>query len=242
MAHAGARKAPTRLAREERVGDILQAALVVFTEHGYHDAAVSDIAARCGVVEGTIYKYFESKRALLLKVLENWYEQMFGDYTRELPGLAGARHKLRYLIWRHLRTIHDNPLLARLMFIEVRSQPAYRGSALHAMNRRYTEMLTGVVRAGIAAGEIHADASPLMVRDLVYGGIEHLTWSYVGGHGKLDIARRADELTDLLWGGLAVRAANASRIMAAGALDAQISRLARIADRMEQAPAGSRRK
>jgi len=58
-----------RLAREQRVSAILSAALAVFAERGYEAAAVSEIAERAGVVEGTVYKYFESKRALLLTVL-----------------------------------------------------------------------------------------------------------------------------------------------------------------------------
>lgn len=221
-----------RVARERRVGEILAAALAAFTEHGYDAALMSDIAARCGIVEGTLYKYFDSKRELLHTVLANWYEQMFGDYSRELPGIPGARHKLRYLVWRHLRTIHDNPLLARLMFQQVRAQPDYRGSILHAMNQRYTKMLTDVVKEGRRSGEIATEVDASLVRDLVYGGIEHLTWRYVGGRGDLDLDRRADELTSLVWGGLGARPRGQAG-NAVLALEQQIGRLTRIADRFE---------
>lgn len=232
-----------RVARERRIGDILAAALAAFTEHGYDAALMSDIAARCGIVEGTLYKYFDSKRELLHTVLANWYEQMFGDYSRELTGIPGARHKLRYLVWRHLRTIHDNPLLARLMFQQVRTQPDYRGSTLHAMNRRYTTMLTDVVDEGRRCGEIAAEVDAGVVRDLIYGGIEHLTWRYVDGLGDLELDRRADELTALVWGGLGARPRGQAG-NAVLALEQQIARLTRIADRLETGPArgGPRRR
>src|SRR3546814_1357501 len=45
------------MTRDERVADILRAARDVFCEKGYEQTAVSEIAARIGVVEGTIYKY-----------------------------------------------------------------------------------------------------------------------------------------------------------------------------------------
>src|SRR5690242_18403369 len=122
MAQAAVRGQGVRLAREQRVGDILAAALAVFTERGYDAAAMSEIASRCGIVEGTIYKYFDSKRSLLLTVLEQWYEGLLSDYGRELPGIQGARQRLRFLVWRHLRTVRDDPLLSRLMFLEVRSK------------------------------------------------------------------------------------------------------------------------
>jgi AcrR family transcriptional regulator len=234
---AARRGARVRMDREQRVGDILVAARAVFTERGYDAAAMSDIAARCGIVEGTVYKYFDSKRALLLKVLENWYEELFGDYRRELPGLAGTRPKLRFLVWRHLRTVHDNPLLARLMFLEVRSQHDYLGSDLHAMNRRYSAMLVDVIRAGIAAGEVRAGTVPATVRDLVYGGLEHLTWRYVAGHGRLDVDRQADELVALLWGGLEARPDARPDTAGAAPLAEQLARLSRIADRLDRATA-----
>ncbi|HMN79119.1 MAG TPA: TetR/AcrR family transcriptional regulator [Burkholderiaceae bacterium] len=228
-----------RVARERRVGEILAAALAAFTEHGYDAALMSDIAARCGIVEGTLYKYFDSKRELLHTVLANWYEEMFGDYSRELPGIPGARPKLRYLIWRHLPPIHDSPLLARLMFQQVRTQPDYRGSTLHAMNRRYTTMLTDVVEEGRRSGEIAAEVDATLVRDLVYGGIEHLTWRYIDGLGDLDLGRRADELTSLVWGGLGARPRGQAG-NAVLALEQQIGRLTRIADRLEPGAAHRR--
>jgi AcrR family transcriptional regulator len=217
-----------RLAREQRVDEILIAARDVFCEKGYENAAVSEIAARIGVVEGTVYKYFASKRELLLKVLEHWYEQMFGDYARDLAGIRGSRHRLRLLVWRHLRSIREFPLLCRLMFREVRSEADYHGSDLHAMNRRYTQFLLEVIENGVAAGEFRADLPPPLLRDLVYGGIEHLSWNYVCGRGELDIDAIAEQITALLCEGIAVRADSSE-------LQQEMQRLTQIASRIEKA-------
>ena len=45
--------------RRERRRQILNAALEVFSQKGFHAANVSDVAARAGVSQGTIYWYFE---------------------------------------------------------------------------------------------------------------------------------------------------------------------------------------
>ena len=216
-----------RLGREQRVADILRAARDVFCEKGYEAAAVSEIAARLGIVEGTIYKYFDSKRELLLKVLEHWYEEMFGDYERDLSGVLGARQRLRLLVWRHLRSTRDYPLLCRLMFREVRGEQDYHGSELHAKNRRYTEFLVDVIREGADSGEFRADIPPVLLRDLVYGGIEHHTWNYICGRGELDIDRIADQICAVLCEGLAAPQGE-------GDLGRQAQRLSRIADRLER--------
>ncbi len=53
---------------EERRRQILDAAAVVFARRGYHRARTKEIAAEAGVAEGTIYKYFKSKEALLISL------------------------------------------------------------------------------------------------------------------------------------------------------------------------------
>lgn len=227
VSRAAARKPAPRVAREQRVDEILEAARAVFCEKGYDNAAVSEIAARIGVVEGTVYKYFESKRALLLRVLEHWYEEMFGDYARDLAGVAAARQRLRLLIWRHLRSVRDYPALCRLMFREVRSDVDYRGSSLHAMNRRYTQFLADVLDAGVRSGEFRADLPLPLLRDLVYGGIEHHAWNYLCGRGALDIDAIAAQITAVLCDGIETRAPAAD-------LGREVAKLSRIAARIER--------
>ena len=50
--------------KEDRPGEILDAALALFTEKGYTSARIDDVALRAGVSKGTVYLYFESKEAL----------------------------------------------------------------------------------------------------------------------------------------------------------------------------------
>jgi AcrR family transcriptional regulator len=220
-------KRTVRLARAQRVDDILAAAAVVFCEKGYDHTAVSEIAARIGVVEGTVYKYFESKRELLLRVLEHWYEQMFGDYAKDLAGLSGSRQRVRFLIWRHLRTVKEQPQLCKLMFREFRGEVDYHGSELHAMNRRYTQFLVDAIQEGVQSGEFRKNMPLSLIRDLVYGGIEHHCWAYLCGRGDLDIDRLTDQVMNLLCDGIDTAPPD-------DALTREAERLSRIAERIER--------
>jgi AcrR family transcriptional regulator len=56
---------------EERRAQILGAAAQVFSDHGYHEATIRQIADRAGLAEGTIYLYFPGKRDLLLSAWEH---------------------------------------------------------------------------------------------------------------------------------------------------------------------------
>jgi AcrR family transcriptional regulator len=217
-----ARRTVVRLPRARREQDILDAAHEVFVRHGYEAASMSEIAEIAGVVEGTIYKYFEGKRALLYRVIGRWYEAMLADYAEHLAGHRGTRARLRFVIWRHVASIRDNPALCRLFFGEIRGDPDYRGSTIHELNRRYTHVVVEILREGAACGEVRTGVAFALVRDMIYGAVEHQTWAYVSGQGSRDADAVADRLVDLVLGGVAP-----AQDAAADRLEALVTRLER---------------
>ena len=205
MSSTTARRQVFRLSRERRVSDIMAAGRAVFRERGYEDAPLSEIAERANVVEGSIYRYFENKRDLLVKVIEDWYEAMLADYEQQLSGIQGTRNRLRFMIWRHLKTIHEEPALCNLMFQFLRTGPDYSHTGAYQLNRQYTRQTLDIVNEGIAAGELRDDVSLRLVRDMIYGCIEHRTWAYLRGEGDFDPDATADAIVDLILSGLQKR-------------------------------------
>ena len=59
-----------RLPRSERRAQLLDAALGVFVENGYHSAAMDDIAARAGVSKPVLYQHFPGKLELYLALID----------------------------------------------------------------------------------------------------------------------------------------------------------------------------
>jgi AcrR family transcriptional regulator len=80
--------------REERRRQILEAALKVFLEKGFHTANVSDVAAEAGVSQGTIYWYFDSKDALFQAALLSVFEEFGADTIAPLTQYTTATEKL----------------------------------------------------------------------------------------------------------------------------------------------------
>jgi TetR/AcrR family transcriptional regulator, fatty acid metabolism regulator protein len=224
-----------RLPAEQRIADIMAAAAGVFREKGYEQASTAEIAERAGVVEGTLYRYFETKRDLFVRVVEAFYQQAFADYDRQLRGVRGAWNRLRFLVWKHLALLHAEPRLCRLVTEELRAWPEYTRTSVYQLNRQYTDHVMRVVREGIAAGEIRADVPPRLVRDLVFGACEHHAWGYLRGEGRFDPAAAADAITDIVFRGLAAQPPAAARQDTRA-----VERLERLADRLEGLTRGTR--
>lgn len=192
----------TRRPRAEREAEILDAARSVFAERGYGAAAVAEIATRAGVVEGTVYSYFETKRALLIAVMKAFYDDLISDTESGLRAVRGTENQLRFVIRRHIDTFTSDLGLCRVIIREARPDVALYDEAILKLNRRYTGLALRVLEEGISNGSLREDLVPSVIRDLLYGGIEHAVWRFVFSDGELDAGMLADQLADALLGGI----------------------------------------
>ena len=195
-----------RRSKEIRIQEILCAARQIFTQKGYADTAMADIASKVGVVEGAIYRHFESKRDLLNRVLMDFYADTIEDIHKRLPGIEGVRNRLYFLIWRHFAAFAEDPGYFWLLLREVRPDKGLYGSAIRDCNRRYTAFMLQVLEEGVRKGEFRTDMSPLAVRDMIYGGIEHIMWRHHLSGTSVDVTLEADALTDMIIRGIVSQA------------------------------------
>ena len=72
-------------------------------------------------------------------------------------------------------------------------------------DRAYTHRLIEVVKEAVAKGEFRPDVSPALVRDMIYGCIEHRTWAFLRNEGDFDADATAGGITDMVYGGLVAR-------------------------------------
>jgi len=189
------RRQVNRLPATRRIEDIMAAARQVFSEKGYADASITDIALKAGVVEGSIYRFFQNKRDLLIRVVENWYEETLLRDDEQLASIKGTWNKLRFIIYHHLLSIKREPALARLVLQELRLDPEYRNSKLFHLNQSYTHRVTQVVKEAIDRGEFRTDVSP---------SFEHRTWAFLRNEGDFNETETADKLADMVYRGLNV--------------------------------------
>ncbi|MEH7367101.1 TetR/AcrR family transcriptional regulator, partial [Priestia megaterium] len=73
---------------------IIDAAVVVIAENGYHNAQVSKIAKQAGVADGTIYLYFKNKEDVLISLFQEKMGQFVEKIYEELAGIETAAEKL----------------------------------------------------------------------------------------------------------------------------------------------------
>lgn len=79
---------PERRKKRDKEGSkkaLLEAAIEVFSEHGYDAATTREVAKRAGVSEALIQRYFKSKEGLLFEIMNDLSERKGDDWITELP-------------------------------------------------------------------------------------------------------------------------------------------------------------
>lgn len=217
-----------RLPRETRRKQILEAARVEFEEHGYLEAKVSRIAGQIGVVEGTVYRYFPSKRALLETLIADWYEQQTRRQREGLAGLRDFREKLRFIARQHLLTLIENAAFCAVLLKESRGQGGNLAIIVRQMNREYSQSLTQLVAEGLESGQLRPLLPIRLLHHLLYGALEQLFWDHFHRPRELELDAHIDQLlAALLTGCGAIKPAPEPR-------RDQDQRVAELLERVEQ--------
>jgi AcrR family transcriptional regulator len=196
------KKTGSRQSKESRINAILEAARSIFEEVGYESAKISDIAKRIGVVEGTVFHYFDSKKLLMVRIIEEFYKEITEESREGLKGISGTRNRLYYIVHFHLGVVTRNSRLCGEILRESRGLDGELANSVSGLNREYTRSLSDVIKDGIESGDIATNTSISLVRNTVYGSIEHTLWAVINDNKKVDVDTEAKALTTVVYQGI----------------------------------------
>ena len=160
-----------RLPAEERRKQILKSAVRVFARSNYRAAKVADIASEAGVSEALLYKFFESKQAIFLEILQHMSERIVAAWQEEVDREEDATKALRNMGTTYYERMRNHPEELRVQFQAI-SEIAERQIAerLRKDHENYVRFITKVVRKGMRQGSVRKDLDVDMLGFLFDGG------------------------------------------------------------------------
>jgi TetR/AcrR family fatty acid metabolism transcriptional regulator len=195
-------------ARTDRQADrrrqILEAAVKVFADKGFHASRVGDIAEEAGIAYGLVYHYFESKEDLLETIFRTTWTEMLARVHEVEEAKIPAAEAVRQVTALILRTWRRDPDLVRVLVREVtRNQHVQQEveeitSAMEALER--------IIRSGQESGEFRTDLDARLAAAIFYGALEEVLSGWVLGQlpdRDEDITRAEQNVVTVLTGGLA---------------------------------------
>ncbi|MBD2135514.1 TetR/AcrR family transcriptional regulator [Sphaerospermopsis sp. FACHB-1094] len=97
---------------------ILQAAQRLFASQGFDGTTTRDLAQAAGVAEGTLFRHFANKKAILVEVATNGWVEILTDLLTELSEM-GSYKAVAQVMRRRMWNMRKNVDMMRVCFMEV---------------------------------------------------------------------------------------------------------------------------
>ena len=133
---------------------ILQAALQVFAQKGYHRAAVDDIVHASSTSKGAVYHHFPNKEALFLALVDEFSARLAEAIAEAIGDAHGALGKVEAALTAGLYTFARHRDLARILLLESVSLGAAYEAKRAEVHGRFADLIRGYLDEAVAEGAI----------------------------------------------------------------------------------------
>ena len=156
--------------------DIIQAAFIEFSERGYHQTAIADIAKRLGIGHGTFYRHFENKRDILEHVIDDVTQKITAALVAEnaptaVNSLAEYRVQCARIGQGLAQIFAENPAMARLVLLEATSIDKEMTQRLMNLLDWGGQLVAAYMAHGVRQGFFRADLDVTSTGHAVVGMI-----------------------------------------------------------------------
>lgn len=185
-----------------KYGQIIEAAVQVIAENGYHSSQVSKIARQAGVADGTIYLYFKNKEDILVSV----FEEKMGDFiehtSKAIKKQGLAKDQLRTLIEMHFAQLAENKHLAVVTQLELRQSNLELRFQINDVLTPYLQLIDEVIQTGIDEKTFKGNLHIPLARQMIFGTMDEIVTTWVVKEHKYNLVELVDPVHDMLIDGL----------------------------------------
>lgn len=188
------------MSKEER---ILEVAMKVFRERGYHAASMQEIADAVGMQKGSLYYYISGKQELLFMILERAIDTITAKIEEICRSPLTPGEKLRQAIISHVEVISQRLDMLTILLRERHALTASQQEAIDAKRVNYERLFQKILAEGTRAGEFR----PLDAKMVSFGILGMCNWLYqwYSPEGRLSARQIGEIFADLVFDGVTAR-------------------------------------
>lgn len=174
--------------RDARPGQLLEAALKVFTKHGFTATRFADVAKLAGVSPGTICLYFPTKEALFLGVVKHYLQPSFDDHAAIMAEPGSPRERLVKVLRAKAELLLQPEMasLVKLIVSDIGTFPSAGKELFSNIFEPFMEQFIKLIDEGVSRGEFRpVDAriqARLLLDQLAFAAIWQTSLSKIDPH------------------------------------------------------------
>ncbi|WP_422444857.1 TetR/AcrR family transcriptional regulator [Thermoanaerobacterium sp. DL9XJH110] len=189
---------------DKRRHQILEAAVKVFSEKGFEGSTTKEIAKKARVSEGTIFRYFKTKKDILLNLINILTEKSLFQFIEDVEQGLDTRQALKNLLKLHYRLIIQNFELLKIIFYEIQFHKELR----EEFYKNVVSRVLSILEKNIAEQKIRTDVDPQLAAQTLLGifiGIIMVRTMVEEHEGRQDEDKIISNILDILFNGIKKR-------------------------------------
>ncbi len=161
--------------RKEKRELILDTALELFAEKGFHTTSIEQIAKKAGISKGLTYNYFESKNAILDAILKTGFDAIYAHFDIDNDGVL-SYNEFEFFIRKSFIAMTENRSFWKLYF-SLMMQPVVTETYINTYAETSSNLSEMLIRFLTEQGSTDPMKDILMVSSLVKGAYLFLVTS-----------------------------------------------------------------
>jgi AcrR family transcriptional regulator len=185
---------------------ILKAAQRLFAKQGFNATTTRDLAQASGVAEGTLFRHFENKKAILVEVATRGWVELLTDLLTELSEM-GSYKAVAQVMRKRMLNLSANTDMLRVCFMEAQFHPDLRERVQNEVIVKMTDVAEAFFQTAMERGT-YRTMNPRVVARIFLGmftiaGFSQMTLADEANSAQ-DMKELAETLADIFLNGVLV--------------------------------------
>jgi AcrR family transcriptional regulator len=186
-----------RLPAARRRRQLLDVALDVFAERGFHPTSMNDIAVAAGVTKPVLYQHFRSKRELYLALLDDVGGRLLATIAEATGSATSPREQVTAGFGAYVRFVAEHPAAFKVLF----GGGTRRDEQFAAEVRKVERVVADAIAALIEVPGLTQEERRLLANAIV-GMAEGASRHWMEDDDAVAPEQLARQVAELAWAGL----------------------------------------
>ena len=175
--------------------DIVQAALEEIGKYGVRQLTIAAIADAAGMSKTNFYRHFSEKEEIFFAIADYIGSAIMGKAETIAESDGKPLGKLEAIFFSHLNLVAKQPGIPRFVFSEdIQLCNSKLAGTVAFLIGTYVKIVSGIVAAGIAEGELKQDLSPRQTALTLIGTIQFTALRWTISDASFDKQEEIEEL------------------------------------------------
>ncbi len=185
----------TRAKKDAKRTAMMQAAVRVFAQKGYHSATIRDVVQEAGVAVGTFYFYFPDKETLFIHLYEETADFLLQTVGQAVAGRPVLHQQISAACQTYINLALYDPAILHLVLVGGIGAVASLTDKRAAFRERLIQLYQKPLDAAMDKGEIPPQNSRRMAEGLA-GAFDEITLNLLAQpNPDLEVKHIVDEMT-----------------------------------------------